>query len=53
VFIDFGYHKFTKLLNAFLVLVNCSTLLLTVHFVIMNFDHSCVSTINIYRLRHR
>jgi hypothetical protein len=42
VFIDFGYHKITKLFNASLALTSCVGLSLIVHFTIKNFSKDLV-----------
>ncbi|CAH1380146.1 unnamed protein product, partial [Tenebrio molitor] len=42
VFIDFGYHKITKLFNASLALTSCVGLSLVVHFTIKNFSKDLV-----------
>jgi hypothetical protein len=42
VFIDFGYHKITKLLNAGLVLASCLGMSFIVHFTIKNFSKDLV-----------
>jgi hypothetical protein len=42
VFIGFGYHKITKLLNAGLVLASCLGMSFIVHFTIKNFSKDLV-----------